>query len=443
MSIPQGPLIPGSSLLLNNQTINMYIGNTNNNSNIVSQLRTNSLKVNDGPTLENGLLRNVISPVTSSSIVNKGYIDNLYVVLPAQVDHAVQFNTAGSFNGDTDLTFVVDESIGILNINGSIVSGASSLSNGIITGLASPTNDSDAITKVYADTINKKTVTQISGSGSYTYSAAQIVNCVIFRIGLIVPINTSTTFTDIAVRNVDYLPSASSIFAQLLALGITPVVGTVSTLNLLNVNTNGSVSLVLSASTSDVIIEPESVPIYGGYQMSARLVVISVSPPTVLVHIDTNNYISQQTFVSPGLNVPLWATLLNNQGLVSTTYRTDTQMILPMNPVEYSTIQREYTYSDIAGKLIIRNLISNTTDTIVDITTFLDNTFFTNYTSGLGMEFAIQNISSFTLSLGESSGWTIFGNAVIPSNKTGLFNLFINNTDKVGVIYLIGVFNRY
>jgi hypothetical protein len=443
---PQGPLIPGSIMLNANQTIKGMVSDISSTGVSTTEFHSNQINIitpttATGPILQNGTLSNLPSPTTVSSAVNKQYIDTAYNI--SNIQTGVQYRTGSSFNASPNLTFVEEDSIGSLIVNGTIQSSSAILSLNTLTGLSNPTSESGASTKYYVDNFNKKYINQISGTGSFTYTAAQVVNGIIFRIGLVTPINSNTTFNDIAVRNIDYFPTATQILTQLSTLGITPEIGTTFSFNLLNVNANSSVSLIIQGqSGGGVTFSPVDSPIYGGYQMTAKCIVTAVTTPAVLIFIEKNNFVSQQQFVIPGLNTPLWPILYNSPGIVSTVYRTDVQTLLPMNPITYTdNASVTYTYNDISGRLIVRSSTVNVIDTFVTSDTFLSNDFFTNYVSGLGFEFAIQNISaSSTVSLSAASGWVLAQSVTIPAGYTGLFNLGVNS--GVLTVYLIGLFDR-
>lgn len=435
----QSSLIQGDVIFSQNETILLK-----------TTTQLNSIILTDGiATLTNGYLSNLITPTSASlpsTVVDKQYIDTQYDININTVNvpnYALIFNNGiNSFAGSSNLTFTTSG----LVINGTIVSGPSSLSGSTLTGLINPTTDSGALTKNYVDTFLNKAINQISSSAGATYTAAQVVNGVIIREGLIVPTNSNTGLIDISVRNIDTFPTGTQIINQLVALGINPIIGTTFTFNIINVNANGSVSLLIQVPDSSVSFFPVENTIFGSYEMSCRGIVMNVTTPTILMVVDSCSYVGQQ-LINYGVITPNWSLLTNgnNEGITSSNiFRTNIQAILPMSPVTYpSSKSVTYSFTDIASKLIIRglNLISNVTDTFDPATTILSNSFFYNVPNGLGTEFAIQNVSpTYSITLSNSVGVTINGTNIIPAGNTGIYNMTINN--NLIVMYCLGILTR-
>jgi hypothetical protein len=437
---PQGPIIPGDITLHSNQTELMDIYNMYNSDTITNKTITFSEGIVSGIAL---------SPITISSAVNKSYVDTLYGNKPGNPLNSVQYKIDTDFVGSSALTYEESDFVGTLTINGSITSGSSSLTGSILTGLQTPpTLDNQAATKDYVDIFPKKLVTNISSVTGVTYTAAEVVNGIIIREGITVQTNTTVTpnVGDIFVRTVDKFPTAVQIFNRLIELGINPITGTTFSFNIYNNNEpNGAASLIVQAFNNSVTFDPPDITIFGSYQLSARCIVTGVSIPAILVIVDNNSYVSSIPFITPGLNDPQWSLLTNTNSVRTTIVRTDVQCILPMSPKNYPEDKSiTYFYSDISGKIIVRGLSLTTdiTDTICSTSEFLSDSFFSSFNeTGLGMEFAIQNVSSSKkIYLIGSTGWIFDENVTINPGYTGLFNITISGS--VCTLYVIGYFNR-
>ena len=438
---PIPPLIPSSQQLQTNQTLLMNINGSSipqYDSQLISQTITDSIL-----TIQSGTISNVVTSTTPSSAITKKYIDDLYASEPGNPLNSVQFRSGSSFAGSSNLIYEENSNLGTLTVNGNIVSGSTILStNGKLTGLADPTEDSQAANKKYVDNFNKKNVVSISNSIGVQYTASQVVNSIILRNNLIIGTNSNTGLTDISVKNIDLFPTATQILSQLETLNLNPIIGTNFTFNLFN---NSQASLILQGFNSTVTFIPENVIINGNYQLTALGIVTATIIPAVEIHIQYVGFINKQTFPSSGVVQPNYSIIQrNNGGSITKTIRTDVRTLLPMNPTEYSTSSSKvYSYSDVMNKLIIRSgLINNTSDTFESTINFFNQTFFENYTNSLGTEIAIMNVSNYTLTILPGSGWTFNDNIIIPSNYTGYLLITMNKETLSNVVNLVGLFNR-
>lgn len=433
--LPTPPLIPGSKQLNTNQTIFMKINGTN--SKLISQTITDSIM-----TINSGTISNVVTSSIPSSAVTKQYVDNLYASNPNGPFNSVQFRSGSSFNGDENLIYEEESNLGTLTVNGTIVSGTTQLStDGKLTGLTDPTEDSQAAIKKYVDNFNKKNVVSITNSVGVQYTASQVVNSVILRNNLIIGTNINTGLTDISVKNIDLFPTATQILSQLETLNINPIIGTNFTFNLYN---NSQAPLILQPFNNTVTFIPENVVINGNYQLTALGIVTGVIIPSVQIFIQYVGFINKQT-VSSGVVNPNYSLIQrNNGGSITKTIRTDVRTFLPMNPTEYSSSSSKvYSYSDVMNKLIIRSgLINNTSDTFESTVNFFNQTFFENYTKDLGTEMSIMNVSNYSLTLVPGTGWTFNDSIVILPNHTAYLLITMNKETLSNTVNLVGLFNR-
>lgn len=445
LTIPQGPTIPGTTNQYANETILMNVSNSVNH---LRQFQSNSI-TNGTATLSNGILSGLDNPINANDAANKQYIDSVYGININTSANSVQYNNNNTFGGSSNLTFEIDNdlNIGTLTVNGTIASGVTYIQNSKLVDIDDPTTNDTPATKEYIDLLDKKYVSTINNINSVIYTAAQVVNGIILRQGLIVPINNDTTLTDISVINTDTFPTAQQMFTRLQQIGIFPSVGLTFTFNITNINNNSSVSLVLVPQNTSVVFFPPNIIITGNSQLSARCVVTNINVPEVYVYFNELSYVGTQSFIIPGLNTPKWSMIYKNpQGPVIKTLRTVNQVILPMNPITYSTSDPViYTYTDLSSKLIIRSgLTSNVSDTFESSTSFLDNDFFNGYTSGLGMKFAIQNTSdTYSINITPGQGWTLNKAITILPGYTAYLGININKTVNSITVYTIGLLSRY
>ena len=124
-----------------------------------------------GTTLDmtNGQINNVATPSASTDAANKGYvdtaIDNLIGGAPGTLDTLNEI--AAAINDDANVYTTLTTSIAAkLPLAGGTMSGNITMGGNTVTGLGTPTNASDAVTKTYVDT------TFGSLSDAATYAAA-------------------------------------------------------------------------------------------------------------------------------------------------------------------------------------------------------------------------------------------------------------------------------
>ncbi len=446
---PQGPLIPGYTTL---KTYEVSLTNIDN-------LKSTVIK-NDSVIWTSGQITGLIYPTSSTQIATKQYIDDVGGLNPQGPSTAVQFNGNNIFQGSENLTWTTRG----LSVIGTIQSGSSIMSGSNISGITDPTLSSQVSTKNYADLSSLKNVNQLTGAGTLTYTASQIYNGIIIRVGLTLQTNThlTTPDTDISVRNQDTFPTATDIFTYLDSINIGPYIGFTFSFNLYNISQNGSISLIIKAPDSSIIFSPYSSTnietnlsspiIYGSYQLSAQCMITGVDTPEITVIITRNSLVNNIEY-TPGPGVydsqnSIYNNISENGNAVcvqATTLRTNVQSLTPMNPIYFTdTSSRTYLYSDLSRRMIIRSgFVEQISDTIINSISFLSNSFFSNGSNtGLGFEFAIQNNSLFNLGLIPSTGWTFTQTISIPSIHTGLFNVIVDTELNTCTLFVIGMFDR-
>jgi hypothetical protein len=92
--------------------------------------------------------------------------------------NAVQYNNAGTFDGSSDLVF--DSLTNTLTAN-KISNGIVTIESNTISGLTDPISGQQAATKNYVDNYTSLTITTVDTIGATTYSAASMINGIIYR----------------------------------------------------------------------------------------------------------------------------------------------------------------------------------------------------------------------------------------------------------------------
>jgi hypothetical protein len=101
----------------------------------------------------------LITPTLPSDAVNKDYVDTLIASVPALPANSIQFNSdpAGHLTGSSDFIYIESTKtlklLGHISMESLFSTITFPLSNGVITGLATPTNPLDAVNKSYVDNI--------------------------------------------------------------------------------------------------------------------------------------------------------------------------------------------------------------------------------------------------------------------------------------------------
>jgi hypothetical protein len=399
---PQGPLVYSQTLLNTNQTIYM---------NVFDQLRTinSDIFTNDIIVMTGSTISGLTLPINDTDAANKEYVDSKYTLSVSTVPYSVQikFNTS-TMTGSPLLTF----QNGTLFVDTILKNGPSTLNGPLLTGLYNPTVLDGACTKQYADRFSKKTVSQIASLSSVQYTAAQVVNGIIIRTGLNLPVNDSTGLQDISIRNVDLFPSAQQIFTYLSSLNITATIGFTFTFNILNKNSNSSVSLIIRPVNETVTFSKTDIVIYGSYQMTARIIVTGTVIPSVFVHIDTNGPV----------NGTSQSTIYNKDYTLGTIMRSNYLTVLPAHESIITTSEGyTYTYEDLKGSIMTRTMNNNVSDTLTVTNELIE----TNY-----IKFVIKNVSNYVLTL-----LNVGDPIEIPSNKSAM--IMYNNDGPI----VLGLYN--
>lgn len=133
---------------------------------VVQSTTVRSEIISDGiVTLQNGSISGLLPPLNNSDATNKAYVDSVIGSAAQGINRSIQFNNNNAFGGSSNLLWTSDN---ILFVTGSIISttnstvylsatqlniGTLQATSGLITGLALPTNPTDAASKQYVDSI--------------------------------------------------------------------------------------------------------------------------------------------------------------------------------------------------------------------------------------------------------------------------------------------------
>jgi hypothetical protein len=206
--------------------------------------------------LSGGKLANLNDPVLDSQGVTYAYaLAQGGTGNPGGPVNAVQYNNAGTFDGSSDLVF--DSLTNTLTAN-KISNGIVTIESNTISGLTDPISGQQAATKNYVDNYTSLTITTVDTIGATTYSAASMINGIIYRNN-----QTSASITDI-------LPTAAQIITASDA-----IVGTTLTFSIRNTSTDYK-SIVTFVSGGGITISQQQ-NIFAGYEYNAYMIVTSTT----------------------------------------------------------------------------------------------------------------------------------------------------------------------
>lgn len=405
------PLIPESTSFDTNFTDKLQ----------VQIIRTTELT--DGTAvLSGGRLTGLLDPVDLQDAANKSFADaNITSYIPGNPFNSIQFSSEGStvgtyiFTGSSDLTYnsvtntMYAKNIRIGNTSSGLLIGSNTIDN-----LDDPVNDQDPATKNFVDNFFLFDIVNVSNNVPTTYTASDMVGHILNRSGF------SSNITDTTANAADIINEISG------------SLGTSVFFYLKNMSPNYSINLLAGTS---VTMEPTSVLIYPGYQMSSVLIVDSVS--TVKLYVSSLNYMySSDNFIigDRSLNITSDITRITDQFI----FNTESNIL---SGVQNAT----YTAADISG-IIYRSYTGAKIDHFDNVSTFISQILPVTgpidyiFSNG-GVEVVIKNISSSGSIVIESNGWILDtdSNMTIGPGQTGTFYLVISS--GIGYIYTLGIFS--
>ncbi len=372
-------------------------------------------------------------------------------------------------------------------ISNLITNGTVSITNGIISGISNPVNNSDAANKQWSDlnmpggiaalplnSIQYSNMNLFTGSSTLTYtvdtstlySTKTSVDGIYITTGSITGINNPVNNTDavnkqytdnffkinrLTISNaagVTYSSMANIIVSRdtlgnsvsdttANAADIITEMNNISSVSfkVRNINTDYDSILNISPGT-DVIIKPTngSLNIWPGYEFNSVITTDGTSAYINVIGINFYNTNNNFTIGNRGLNVSSNITKIVDQF----SFNTDINNLTTKNVI--------YNPTNIGG-IIYRNYEGDKIDTFGNVSSFINGFAFPNsqidylFTTG-AIELIIKNTSSTgAVYLTETTGWTFDENSnmTIDSGKTGIFYLYINTTNITGNVYTIGI----
>jgi hypothetical protein len=406
----------------------------------IGELITNN--ITDGvATLSGGVFSNLVDPVNDTDIATKNYVDDVGGLAAGGVNTSVQYNAGGSpnkFGGDTKFVFDKDTTTLTSVI---ITDGTSTLTGGILSDLNEPTLPKEGSTKNYVDNSNKTSTTAITTPSQAIYSASQMTNGVIFRSGT-GAFPDPFPFTDTTAEAsdiIDLIPGA--------------IVGSIAYFGLYFETTEYPYLFTITGGTG-VTVVPDKINLWNKDMLTAKLIITSLSPSAVTLHVDNVGHIDEVTYSD---NDPNWISLISKKTTTSSNLLLKNisigvdneplgvEVLYPMSPIILTNQDHIYTFEEISKRLILRkNLTGPTIDRIESITDFItDDIFNIGKLTGQGIEFSIQNVdTTYEITFTDTPGWTIESGLIIYPGETGLFNIIVDSSIPTGSLYKIGIFSR-
>lgn len=425
-SVPQGPTIPSSTNYISNFTRLLKITESIEGSSFRSP---NPATPGIDTVLSGGTLSGLNDPVLDSQGATYAYVlSHGGASNPGGPVTAVQYNDSGSFGGSTSLTF-----------NGSVLT-ANKISNGTvnigsntISGLSDPVLDQEAATKNYVDNYTAINISTVNTVGATTYTAASVVNGLIYR-----DTQTSGSVTDT-------LPTAAQIIAE---SGAT--VGTTITFSIKNISSD--LSNVFNFSPGLGITTGFPINIYSGYQYNGIMIVTNTDLGTEAI---TLYYLN-----SGRTNTTNWEVELGGAASIVNVFQV-TDYLMVYNSVSEFTPISKIRPDDVTNKIIKVNPSGPDTVTIDSPDVFMGifpmSEVITSpfiWTTG-GMDFYIMNTSTVPgadLTFTGTTGvvpWTfdLNSNMLIPPGHTGWFMVVLEVTNYPqrtsllsATLYSLGIF---
>jgi hypothetical protein len=427
---PQGPTIPLSSNFISNFTRLLKV---------TDSLEGNSFSTPNPATpgtnteLSGGVLSNLNDPVLDSQGATLAYaLAQGGTGNPGGPVKSVQYNNTGVFDGSNSLLF--DKNTSILTAN-KISNGTVTIGSNTISGLTDPLIGSEAATKNYVDNNTAFTITNNNTVGATTYSAASVINGLIYR-------DTQTSGT-----TTDTLPTAAQIISSSGA-----IVGTTIIFSIRNISSDITNILTFNAGTG--ITMSNAKKIFSGYQYNGIMIVTNVGVGTEAITLYFIN--------NSRTNTDNWEIEMGGFASIVKIIRVTDYLI---NNVAISTKNSPFALnigtSDVSNKFI-----RATTDPPPNNEVFLDkpNTFagllgssdfitspFIWKTGGMDFYIRNDNVTDDILLSGISGTipWTMDPNSnmTIPAGYTGWFMIFLEITNYPSAasllsakVYTLGIF---
>ena len=427
-----------------------------------STLITSSIFTDGTAILSGGTLSNLNFPTLSTDVATMEYVTSLPITTVNQIslpDRSVQFNNGNvsnpGFAGSVSLTvstsgsFNVNNRVSIIGTDPTLLPIV--IYNGLINNIVDPINVSDVANKNYVQSI---TTSDLSNNNtSTTLLPAQIYNNILRR-----TINV-TGFVNIQ----DILPSTADIITYI-GLGSTASTGSTTghytTFSFIynyigpynnsvslfaginnNIITNGNY-LNLNTSLNVITVPVNSVVSFTSI-LSPTGYTSSTSPT-----YSTNFYINNLQTLYSDNNEQITSNGLRLQNFYSIPGKYKTYSSFIILPLSVTTVNSDsphtYTFSELKGLLVTRNMTVDVTDLITIPATILASSEFTTVLGSGSIKFTIQNISANTLTLDlSSSSWSGSGQTpVIGPNKNGFFLIKFNKNSGTCTLYTIGIYNR-
>ncbi len=428
ISFPQGSTIPSSNVFLSDFTRILKVTESIEGNSFSCP---NPITPDINTTLSRGRLANINDPFYNSQGATYAYaLAHGGTSNPGGPVNSIQYNNSGAFGGSSYLTF--DNGTNTLMAN-KISNGTVNINSNTISGLSDPTSGQQAATKNYVDNYTSLSIAEVNAIGATTYSAASVVNSIIYR-------DTQTSGT-----TTDTLPTAAQIITESSA-----TVGTTLTFGIRNVNSDYTNVVTFTPGTGITIGSSQN--IFSGYQFNAIIIVTNVTSGfEALTIYPISNAIT---------NTTNWGIELG--GLTSSINVVNITDFMPIfnEPTDITSLP-QITTINVANKIVYLNPLVpggvslKKPDSFMGVltgTSFITTPFI--WSTG-GIDFYIINESAVPgadLTLGGIDGtipWTVDPNSnmVIPAGYTGWFMIALTVTNYPDIssmtsarIYTLGIF---